>query len=252
MELKEKELKKSKKVSWVWFPILVVMLGIMMPSMYERYIERQEEKQREMEKASILPNTTDMVYEIESQADKDNSSISDNDKKPTVKDCIDFIKGRFPDYYDNNEMMEKTIYYGRYIEYFYRPRNLKYYPKNEQYKYKLDNKQLEVVLLGQFVSEAVIPVYVQSDSVDSETTQKRLEKVKEIINWRELEETPKEVPDAQTNVSTQPKEMMVWIPTNGGIKYHIDASCRDMINPAYVTESEAISRGFGMCKKCFR
>ncbi|MCI8629484.1 MAG: hypothetical protein HFE57_08315 [Firmicutes bacterium] len=188
MELKEKKEKKSKKINWTWILILFVILGIMMPSMYEKYIERQEEKQKEIEKANILPNTTSMVYEIESQANKDNFSVSNNDERPTVRECIDFIIGRYPDYYYDNEMMEKTIYYGRYIEYFYRPRNLKYYPKSEQHKYTLDNRQLKVVLLGQFVSEAVIPVYIQSDSIDSETTQKRLEKVKEIINSIELEE----------------------------------------------------------------
>lgn len=44
---------------------------------------------------------------------------------------------------------------------------------------------------------------------------------------------------------------MVWIPTNGGIKYHNDPDCSDMIDPEYVTISEAEALGFTPCKKCY-
>lgn len=43
----------------------------------------------------------------------------------------------------------------------------------------------------------------------------------------------------------------VWIPTNGGKKYHKSASCSNMKNPEEVTKSEAESRGFTPCKKCY-
>lgn len=44
---------------------------------------------------------------------------------------------------------------------------------------------------------------------------------------------------------------MVWIPTNGGTKYHSKSSCSKMKNPEYVTKSEAISRGFSPCGRCY-
>lgn len=44
---------------------------------------------------------------------------------------------------------------------------------------------------------------------------------------------------------------MVWIPTNGGTKYHSKSSCSKMINPEQVTKSEAISRGFSPCGRCY-
>lgn len=44
---------------------------------------------------------------------------------------------------------------------------------------------------------------------------------------------------------------MVWIPTNGGQKYHSKASCSNMDNPKQVTKSEAESLGFTPCKKCY-
>ncbi len=45
-------------------------------------------------------------------------------------------------------------------------------------------------------------------------------------------------------------ERMVWIPTNGGTKYHTKSSCSNMKNPIQVTLSEAISMGFSACKRC--
>ena len=44
---------------------------------------------------------------------------------------------------------------------------------------------------------------------------------------------------------------MVWIPTKGGKKYHNDSECSGMIDPDYVTISEAEALGFTPCKKCY-
>ena len=46
-------------------------------------------------------------------------------------------------------------------------------------------------------------------------------------------------------------EDMVWIPTNGGKKYHSHSGCSGMKSPKQVTEKQAKSRGFTACKKCF-
>ena len=46
-------------------------------------------------------------------------------------------------------------------------------------------------------------------------------------------------------------QTMVWIPTKGGTKYHTHAGCSNMENPEQVTQSEAESRGFTPCKKCY-
>ena len=43
----------------------------------------------------------------------------------------------------------------------------------------------------------------------------------------------------------------VWIPVNGGQKYHKTASCSNMKNPEQVTKSEAESRGFTPCIRCY-
>lgn len=43
----------------------------------------------------------------------------------------------------------------------------------------------------------------------------------------------------------------VWIPTNGGTKYHRSSGCSGMKGPRNVSTSEAQSLGFTACKKCY-
>lgn len=44
---------------------------------------------------------------------------------------------------------------------------------------------------------------------------------------------------------------MVWIPTNGGKKYHSHSGCSNMKNPQKVSLSKAKNLGFTACKKCY-
>lgn len=45
-------------------------------------------------------------------------------------------------------------------------------------------------------------------------------------------------------------ENLVWIPTNGGTKYHTSAKCCNMKNPIQVTLETALTNGFTPCKRC--
>ena len=47
------------------------------------------------------------------------------------------------------------------------------------------------------------------------------------------------------------REVMVWIPSNGGEKYHSKSTCSKMIDPEYVSLSEAESLGFEPCGRCY-
>ncbi len=58
-------------------------------------------------------------------------------------------------------------------------------------------------------------------------------------------------PEVSAPVSNAGSERLVWIPTNGGHKYHSNSGCSGMKNPRQVTISEAQSLGFDACKKCF-
>lgn len=44
---------------------------------------------------------------------------------------------------------------------------------------------------------------------------------------------------------------LVWIPTDGGSKYHSKSTCSGMDNPKQATKSEAIASGFSKCGKCW-
>lgn len=64
-----------------------------------------------------------------------------------------------------------------------------------------------------------------------------------------------ETTKAAESVTQPPAEQpgntdMVWIPKSGS-KYHSRSSCSNMKNPTQVSRSEAISRGYGPCKKCY-
>lgn len=48
----------------------------------------------------------------------------------------------------------------------------------------------------------------------------------------------------------EPQEEMVWIPSSGS-KYHSNSGCSGMNNPTEVTISEAKSRGYTACKRCY-
>jgi len=71
-----------------------------------------------------------------------------------------------------------------------------------------------------------------------------IEKLEEATEVAE-QELEVEVPPAP------PQVQMVWIPTNGGKKYHSYSTCSSMDNPAQVTIDEAQSRGFTPCKRCY-
>lgn len=71
------------------------------------------------------------------------------------------------------------------------------------------------------------------------------------------EPTPKPTPETTPEPTPEPEpeppaaqESMVWIPKTGS-KYHSNSSCSNMKNPTQVTISDAISRGYEPCKKCY-
>ena len=50
---------------------------------------------------------------------------------------------------------------------------------------------------------------------------------------------------------TDTEEVMVWIPTNGGTKYHDNSKCSNMKNPKLVSIEYAVFQGFEPCQKCY-
>lgn len=73
----------------------------------------------------------------------------------------------------------------------------------------------------------------------------------------ELAKNPPMLPNApygsngKTNLGSGSQGQMVWIPTNGGTKYHRTSDCSGMINPNHVSIANARAQGFEPCKKCY-
>jgi len=44
---------------------------------------------------------------------------------------------------------------------------------------------------------------------------------------------------------------LVWVPTNGGTKYHSSAGCSKMKDPKQVSKETAEENGYTPCKRCY-
>ena len=84
------------------------------------------------------------------------------------------------------------------------------------------------------------------DSNESENQEKKEPTETTPTETQQPEQEPVETPQ-----EPQDTEEMVWIPTNGGTKYHTNSSCSKMKNPQEVTISQAKSRGFTPCGRCY-
>ena len=74
------------------------------------------------ETTTSKPNTSARVDEIARQAKADAKNI---DTEKTI-DAVKYIKENYPNYFTNNEVMEKTMYYGYLLEYGYKNKNNNY------------------------------------------------------------------------------------------------------------------------------
>ncbi len=63
---------------------------------------------------------------------------------------------------------------------------------------------------------------------------------------------PTKAPTPRPTEKPTTSEVLVWIPTNGGKKYHSRPSCSNMIDPIQVTKSKAVSQGFTACGRCYK
>ena len=53
------------------------------------------------------------------------------------------------------------------------------------------------------------------------------------------------------SAADEASETTVWIPTNGGTRYHSSSSCSSMKNPTQTTQSAAEAAGYTACRKCW-
>lgn len=223
--------------------------------------EKAEEEQRRKEDQELLEkgaeniesNSTEMIAYIKARANQDAQNIEKESEE--FNQAFQFVVDNYPNYFKNNNTMEKTMYYSGVVAYVYEPR-WKNEEKNEVSKslYMEESYKLKA---ARCANKAVQNVYTNKETEGSYSTKNYLKTEGSYLNlvfpdkvfWEAPKTEP--VPVVEVQEIVEKKEKMVWIPTNGGTKYHLYSGCSGMINPAQVTETEAKNRGFGMCKKCY-
>ena len=91
-----------------------------------------------------------------------------------------------------------------------------------------------------------------SSQLDGSVTASTTEKPTEEVTEKPLTDN---TTGEQSNSVTVPSEPetganLVWVPTNGGTKYHSKSSCSGMKDPIQVTEETAIANGYEPCGRC--
>lgn len=110
----------------------------------------------------IKPNSSSMVDYIASEAKKaSNESISDEKRDAAIK----YIFDHYSDYYENNTVMENTMYYGYYLE----------------YAYAKNGSENLYANLGIDTYQAIKYVYRNAEKPDSEATLSNLEQIAETL-----------------------------------------------------------------------
>lgn len=107
------------------------------------------------------PNTFKKVSEISKQASSDSKISSNNDKNE--KEAIKWLKENIDNIYDNNDNMEKAMYYGFLLEDIHSGMNDKMYETGMQ------------------AEMAVKYVYSGNDKIDDFGTQRHYSKLKELL-----------------------------------------------------------------------
>lgn len=113
-------------------------------------------------------NTSEMVDSIVNKAKADADGQLDLD---TCKEALSYLKDNYPDYFTDNETMEKVMYYGAFLEYSFDGNGI-----NDT-----------CATLGQDALQSVKYVYRGADSVEDQATQSNLEQVKESLDSASLE-----------------------------------------------------------------
>lgn len=108
-------------------------------------------------------NTSAMVDYIASEAKKSANQSASKEKRD---EALDFISSNYPNYFTNNEIMEKSMYYGYYLE----------------YAYSKNGSSNTYANLGMDVYQAVKYVYRNTETIEDTHVQENLLQIKESLS----------------------------------------------------------------------
>lgn len=168
MAKKEKEEKLKKKKRKVPLIIAIIVVIIIIAS-FGGNDDNDSNSDVSVSNSSVSssasvpdPNTSAMVDYIASEAKKSANESSSEEKRD---EAIDFIVSSYPNFFSDNETMEKAMYYGFYLEYAY--------SKNGSGNLYAN--------LGIDTYQAVKYIYRNAETVDSDHTQENLRQIKETL-----------------------------------------------------------------------
>lgn len=142
-------------------------------------------------------------------------------------EALEYIKSNIDNLFDNNEIMEKCMYYGNILSILNKDTN----NNNEK--------------IGFYTVSSIKYVYRGDENIEDDDTQENLNKLRNLLGV-EAEITTQETEESQNNDDSQ--SITVYI-TPTGKKYHYDGNCG---NGTYIPIDldKAIAQGYGACKKC--
>lgn len=117
--------------------------------------------------------TSARVDEVTLKGIRDAKQVSKDGVEPLLDEAFNYLKMHVNNYYENNEIMEKSMYYGSFI--------YKYIEENSGAKNAadLDNKTKAEYEVGWNTVKAIKYVYRGVDKIEDECTQNALKDVKE-------------------------------------------------------------------------
>lgn len=147
------------------FVFLMIIFGSSDSSDSENVSTEQITESSNEEDTTEIPdsNTSAMVDYIASEAKKSANQSASEEKR---NEALEFISSNYPNYFTDNETMEKTMYYGYYLEYAYS-------------KNGADNMYAN---LGMDAYQAVKDVYRDTETVEDDHVQENLSQIKESLS----------------------------------------------------------------------
>lgn len=153
--------------------LLSSMLALSLTACVEENATPQEETSNT---TKAEPNTSAKVDEILLQAKNDAETISDSDAEKKWEEAFDYLKSHSENFYENNEVMEQSMYYGEFI--------YQYIETNARAKdiSQLEDSTRAAYDAGYNTVKAIKYVYRNAAAVEDADTQSALTEAQNALN----------------------------------------------------------------------
>jgi sensor domain CHASE-containing protein len=123
------------------------------------------------EEQTAAPNTSARVDQIMLQAKDDAENFSEDEATETWEAGFDYLKAHMENFYESNEVMEQSMYYGTFI--------YEYVESNATDMNNLTDSSQAAYDAGTNTVEAIKYVYRDAEKIEDASTQGKLQEAKE-------------------------------------------------------------------------